>query len=66
MSDPTIPGEDPPLGDPPSPAPPTTPPPDYEPGRTPPEIPQPGLPTTPDDDRPYDAAVASSQTPSTE
>lgn len=61
MSDPTIPGEDPPLGDPPGPSPPTTPGPDYDPGGTPQEMPEPDLPTTPDDDRPYEAAGAPSQ-----
>ena len=68
MSDPTIPGEDPPLGDPPVPSPPETPQPDYDPGKSPPELPEPELPTTPDDDRPYDAVGAntSSQTHSME
>ncbi len=56
MSDPTTPIDDPPLGDPAPVAPPTTPSPEYEPGQTPTEFPQPDLPTTPGDDRPYNVA----------
>lgn len=56
MSDPTGPAEDPPLGDPVPVSPPTAPPPEIEPGQTPTEFPQPDLPTSPGDDRPYDAS----------
>ncbi len=56
MSDPTVPDLDPPMGDPAPVSPPTTPNPEYEPGETPTELPQPELPTSPGDDRPYDAA----------
>jgi hypothetical protein len=56
MSDPTGPVEDPPLGDPEPVSPPTTPAPEHEPGQTPTELPQPDLPTSPGDDRPYGAA----------
>ena len=58
MSDPTVPLDDPPLGDPAPASPPTTPEPEYEPGSTPTELPQPDLPTSPSDDRPYDAAAS--------
>lgn len=56
MSDPTGPTEAPPLGDPMPSAPPTAPEPEYDPGQTPIELPQPDLPTSPGDDRPYDAS----------